>query len=187
MESKNEIDTWSNWTQTNFKHIRIFQKWNKNRFINYHLKFFKYRNLNFILQYEIGAKLMLYAIKNISIREIREYKILRTCITCQNLIFNPNEIDNNCLEILKQDMSEESWNSHKINLLNAINSTQPFDIIDYLKKIIEQNLASLEINERILRILRAIWSEDKRLRLYLKIIHQDIYINNSTYKSAEMF
>lgn len=187
MESKNEIDTWSNWTQTKFKRIRIFQKWNVNRFINYHLKFFKYRNLNFILQCEIGAKLMLYAIKNISIREIKEYRTLRTCITCQNLIYNPNELDGNCLELLKQNMSDESWNIHKLNLINALNSTQPFEITDYIRKIIEQKLEQLETNERILRILRAIWSKDKRLKTFLKIIYQDIYINYSTYRNAEMF
>lgn len=130
---------------------------------------------------------MLYATKNISIREIQEYKTMRTCIICQNLIYNPNEIRDDCLDLIEQNMSKESWDAHKRNLTNALNSTQPFEITEYLKKIVEQNLAILEVNERILRILREIWSKDKRLKMMLKIIYQDIYINSSTYKTAEMF
>lgn len=187
MDSENEQDTWSNWTQTNFKNYRIFKKWNINRFTNYHLKFFKYKNPSFILKHEIGAKLALFAIKNIGIRECLEYKILRICIVCQNLINNPDYPNSICLEQLRQNMTENMWNSHKLRIINASNASQPFEMTECLNHILKENLKFLETNERMLRFLRSIWENDKRIKFYLKLIYEDIYIYTSTYTTGSDF
>lgn len=63
--------TWSNWTQTPFKLWKIGRfcpkNINKIRFIWYHLRFFKNKPLNIILNYEVGAKLMLQMLRDTSL------------------------------------------------------------------------------------------------------------------------
>lgn len=84
-------------------------------------------------------------------------------------------------------MTETMWNSHKLRIINASNASQPFEMTECLNHILKENLKFLETNERMLRFLRSIWENDKRIKFYLKLIYEDIYIYTSTYTTGSDF
>lgn len=188
--SSNDIIFWSNWTQTPFKYRKFLKNWNRNRFVKFHLRFFKYQEPAFLFDYEVGAKLALYALHNASLRESKALKALRIYLACQDIKNNPTRLNNReCIQMIKMNSGETKWERYKPYLLSQAQTDTELseDALKYINIIQNESLTFLETQKLVLKFMRSFWRDDKTLKFYLKIIYADMYPYNKTYKPASTY
>lgn len=170
---------WENWEKIPIQSRKMkyiwFNRLKKQIFINFTFQFFKQQPIENIINFEVGARLLLSLSRFGTCGETELYKCLRACISIRDLINNPNR--KTTPEEFFQEFRESNtkiWNECGDQLIQFKISENILTLDKYLYSIYDEEIKYIRTLPETIWILQSIWSRNKIAELCLQIMYIDM-------------